>query len=98
MSDNLTQQIEALRAAHPEAGKTTSLLLSLAAAAQAQAPAWIPVGTELPDADTIVLIAIDDPVCEPVWIGYLDGQVWRDFQDVEVRVTHWRHLPEPPAR
>lgn len=58
---------------------------------------WIPVGAKLPDADTTVLLALDD---KEVWLGYLDADAWRDVSSTPIcaaRVTHWMHVPEAPA-
>lgn len=57
---------------------------------------WIPLSTQLPDADLTVLIALSD---RDVWTGYLDGDVWRDVSGMPLepgRVTHWMHMPEAP--
>lgn len=57
---------------------------------------WIPVSKSMPDAEIAVLIACRDGD-EPVWIGYHDGEIWRAADAMPVDVTHWQHLPEPPA-
>jgi hypothetical protein len=59
---------------------------------------WIPVGERLPDADTVVVVAISmrDRWSEPVWLGYLDGNDWRTVEGDVIHPTHWRELPEPP--
>jgi hypothetical protein len=59
---------------------------------------WTPVDEGLPDADTLVLIALND---DDVWTGYLDGDGWRYVDAMPIateRVTHWMHLPAHPAR
>lgn len=56
--------------------------------------AWKSVDDELPDADTTVLVCTKGCV-EPVWIGYLDGEVWRDIDSVPIVVTHWTDFPQP---
>ena len=58
---------------------------------------WQPVALGLPDADTLVLIALND---DDVWTGYLDGDVWRYADAMPIkseRVTHWMHMPAPPG-
>ncbi|MCC6071432.1 DUF551 domain-containing protein [Massilia sp. GCM10020059] len=58
---------------------------------------WTNVNEALPDADLAVLIAMSDG---DVWLGYLDGEIWRDVgADVIAwdRVTHWMHLPPAPG-
>jgi hypothetical protein len=60
---------------------------------------WIDVKTELPDADTIVLIFTpSQDAAEPVWLGYYDDEVnqWRTPEGSLITVTHWQPLPEPP--
>ena len=60
-------------------------------------PKWIAVSDELPDADTTVLThkAAWD---EPVWMGWLDGDTWRDVDAMtcDPAPTHWMNFPEPP--
>lgn len=99
MSGSIASEVEAIIARHPEAKTDTALLMRLAALAQSQSDQaqWRDATKELPDADTTVLIAIPEAECEPVWVGYHDGTVWRDIQDVAVKVTHWMHLPTPPT-
>jgi hypothetical protein len=58
---------------------------------------WKPVEERLPDAETLVLIALND---DDVWTGYLDGDVWRYVDAMPItkeRVTHWAHLPAHPG-
>ena len=43
---------------------------------------------DLPDADLTVLITVAD-AAEPAWLGYLDGETWRDVDGMPVVVTHW---------
>jgi hypothetical protein len=58
---------------------------------------WRLVADELPDADSTVLVL--GPNTDPVWLGYYDGRdidgdpVWFAVDGVEVRVTHWAHMP-----
>ena len=64
------------------------------------ANSWTRCADELPDSDTTVLIYSPSPdASEPVWLGYHDGTVWRDIDNIPFAVsgvTHWMHLPEPP--
>jgi hypothetical protein len=62
-----------------------------------EGPSWQPVTSALPDADTTVLITCSDGN-EPVWFGYFDGVVWLTVEGDQVTVTHWMHLPDPPAK
>lgn len=58
---------------------------------------WIDSATVLPDADTLVLLALND---DDVWPGFLDGDTWRNVDATPItgeRVTHWMHFPAPPA-
>ena len=54
---------------------------------------WKSVEEELPDADTTVLVCTED-CAEPVWLGYYDGEVWRDIDSLPIKVTRWCDLPE----
>lgn len=58
---------------------------------------WIPVGgAELPDDDTLVLLALND---DDVWPGYRDGDIWRYMDAMPItieRVTHWMPMPAAP--
>lgn len=58
---------------------------------------WISVEIGIPDADQSVLVYAPD-ADEPVWLGFFDGEVWRDVNSDEYRcpVTHWMSIPEPP--
>jgi len=54
---------------------------------------WVSVATEKPDADTTVHITLDPETSnEPVWLGYFDGEVWRDTEGREVRVLYWAQM------
>jgi len=61
---------------------------------------WKSVDEGLPDSDTMVLIACKEGYSEPVWMGYHDGETWRDVEatDLQNLVTHWRDLPEEPRK
>lgn len=53
---------------------------------------WHDVGEQLPDADITVLVRTHG--CEePVWLGYLDGEVWRDVDGLEITVLRWADMP-----
>jgi hypothetical protein len=59
---------------------------------------WVDACKQLPDSDTTVLIhcPISD---DPVWIGYHDGEMWRQIDGEALPddfVDHWAELPEPP--
>lgn len=59
---------------------------------------WRPVAEGLPDADMCVLIACDTQLhSEPVWIGFHDGECWREAGSEPAFVTHWAQLPGAPA-
>jgi len=53
---------------------------------------WTPVAERLPDDGLSVLICTTG-TAEPVWVGYLDGDDWRDTDGTPVEVTHWAELP-----
>lgn len=51
---------------------------------------WMPVGNEqLPDAELTVLITLAEGSGEPVWLGYFDGEQWRDVEGAMVDVIAW---------
>lgn len=53
---------------------------------------WHEVTDQLPDADLTVLVRTRD--CdEPVWLGHLDGEVWRDTLGDEITVVRWAEMP-----
>lgn len=56
---------------------------------------WITAEQELPDDGEAVLVAQADG---DVWLGFLDGIVWRDVSGarMEDEVTHWMSLPAHP--
>ena len=60
---------------------------------------WWRKAEDLPDADQTVLVAtspVSSACSEPVWLGYWDGECWRDVVDDPIDVTHWAPLPEGP--
>ena len=58
---------------------------------------WVSVKEQMPDDDLVVMI-FSPRESEPVWLGYFDGIEWRAVDAPAIKVTHWRHLPDPPAR
>lgn len=56
---------------------------------------WKPVA-EPPDSDTTVLL-FDPAASEPVWPGYLDGDVWRTAEGFPAAPTLWTDLPKGPT-
>jgi hypothetical protein len=54
---------------------------------------WKRCTEEMPDSDTTVMIYHPE-VAEPVWLGYHDGETWRDVCGLRAAVSHWMHLPE----
>lgn len=54
---------------------------------------WHPVAEGLPDDGIAVLVATKN--CEePVWLGFLDGEQWRDVDATAIEVTHWADIPK----
>jgi len=53
---------------------------------------WKSVHDEMPDADQTVLVHYPN-ADEPVWLGFHDGETWRDVNADPLTVTHWRDLP-----
>lgn len=55
---------------------------------------WIGVDYALPDSDTTVVINVSDS-SEPVWLGFYDGECWRNVEGFPVTVAAWAEMPEP---
>ena len=60
-----------------------------------EALTWKPVA-EPPDSDTTVLL-FDPAASEPVWLGYLDGEIWRFVDGIPATPTHWGEVPKGPS-
>lgn len=55
---------------------------------------WIPIEEGQPDAETTVLIALDDTHSEPSGSGYFDGATWRDEAGQAITgVLGWDDMP-----
>jgi hypothetical protein len=57
---------------------------------------WHPVRSCRPDSDMTVLV-FDKSMSEPVWPGYLDGDVWRTAEGLAINPSHWCDLPGGPT-
>lgn len=57
------------------------------------------VHERLPDDGTTVIVEIDPntPHSEPTWIGYLDGEQWRDVSGEPITVVEWAEMPKGRA-
>lgn len=53
---------------------------------------WTSVEQELPDSDLTVMITLVPGSDEPAWLGYHDGEKWRDVDGLVVEVTYWAHM------
>lgn len=62
---------------------------------QSESITWRSVDDSLPDAERTVLVALLDSD-EPVWLGYHDGDQWRDAEGFPVEVSAWAPLPKGP--
>jgi len=56
---------------------------------------WLSVDAEMPEFDLTVMVHHPDSD-EPVWLGYHDGEDWRDVNGDIIQVSHWADMPEPP--
>lgn len=65
---------------------------SNARAALTESVTWTPVEHGLPDADLTVNIELAPGAGEPVWLGYFDGEIWRDVLGSEVEVVAWSQI------
>lgn len=50
---------------------------------------WTLVADGVPDADLTVNITLAEGSDEPVWLGYFDGEQWRDVEGMPVDVIAW---------
>lgn len=50
---------------------------------------WTLVADGRPDADLTVNIALPEDADEPTWLGYYDGEQWRDVEGMPVDVIAW---------
>lgn len=47
---------------------------------------------QMPDSDLTVIVRTRG--CEePVWLGYHDGEQWRDVDNLPIDVVRWAELP-----
>jgi hypothetical protein len=49
---------------------------------------------DLPDADTTVLISLDESHDEPSWMGFYAGETWHDITGMQITdVLAWADMP-----
>ena len=78
--------------------RISDLAAALQQLGQEREKGWVSVTDDLPDDDTLVLIALND---DDVWTGFRDAGIWRyvDAMPIDAeRVTHWQPMPQPPVR
>lgn len=58
---------------------------------------WKHVRSAMPDADITVMVFAPG-ACDEVWLGFYDGDVWREVgsETIDGRVTHWAEIPLGP--
>lgn len=65
----------------------------------AEAIDWHPIEQGPPDADTTVMVSLDDSHDEPTWLGFYDGATWRDVGGMPIKgVTDWADMPAGTRR
>jgi hypothetical protein len=71
-------------------------LLSARALRSTDLPGWVPCTKAMPDSDQTVLIS-NIAWDEPTWMGFHDGEVWRDIEAFicDPAPTHWMPMPSP---
>lgn len=78
--------------------KLASVNVSAPSSGSVAAVEWVDAMQAKPDSDCTVLIHC--PIADdPVWLGYHDGETWRnaDGEALEEEfVDHWANLPDPP--
>jgi hypothetical protein len=48
----------------------------------------------LPDAETTVMVSLDNSHDEPTWFGFYDGETWRDVSGMPIKgVIGWADMP-----
>lgn len=59
---------------------------------------WCAVAEMLPDSDETVLVYHEE-AGDPVWLGFLDGSVWRlvDGCRLDPEPSHWARMPAGPG-
>lgn len=61
---------------------------------------WVRCDDQLPDDDIDVLVHGPQMTGNPVWLAHYDGEIanwrWCDGKSVDLRITHWMHIPAPP--
>lgn len=56
---------------------------------------WTP-DERMPDAELTVLVETEG--CEePVWLGFHDGECWRDTDGMQIGVKRWADMPKGGA-
>ncbi len=55
---------------------------------------WINPDHTLPDSDMTVVVNTPNS-SEPVWLGFHDGECWRNVEGFPITVTAWAEMPEP---
>ena len=55
---------------------------------------WINPDHTLPDSDMTVVVNTPHS-SEPVWLGFYDGECWRNVEGFPITVTAWAEMPEP---
>lgn len=68
---------------------------SLACWLDSESYLWIRVEESLPDADMLVIVALEDGETCP---AFLDEEIWRnsDAMPLNATVTHWMNFPPAP--
>ncbi|WP_198086637.1 hypothetical protein [Variovorax sp. E3] len=75
--------LRALVAEHHATARTGRAVL------RSEVVVWTPVEDGLPDADLTVNIMLTAESDEPIWLGYYDGEMWRDIEGMPVDVVAW---------
>lgn len=56
---------------------------------------WRDASVTLPDdEETVIIHTLDGDV----WIGFVDGGIWRNVAFDEMTVLHWMPFPQPPVK
>lgn len=58
---------------------------------------WVSASTPPDDEQTVLIYAPQED--DPIWLGYHDGDAWREASggQVSTPVTHWAEMPKGPS-
>jgi len=58
---------------------------------------WFTCTNKMPEFDETVIVH-HPSADEPVWLGYHDGEIWREVSGDAINVSHWAEMPIGPTK